>query len=35
MGSPEEAQQAIEKLNNPELGGRSIHVNEARPQENR
>ena len=35
MSSPEEAQQAIEKLNNTELGGRNIHVNEARPQENR
>lgn len=32
MGSDEEAQQAIAKLNNADLGGRSIMVNEARPK---
>src|SRR4051812_27925801 len=32
MGSDEEAQQAINTLNNAELGGRSIMVNEARPK---
>jgi cold-inducible RNA-binding protein len=32
MGSDEEAQTAISKLNNAELGGRSIMVNEARPK---
>lgn len=33
MSTPEEAQSAIEKLNGTELDGRSITVNEARPQE--
>ena len=32
MGSDEEAQTAISKLNNADLGGRSIMVNEARPK---
>jgi cold-inducible RNA-binding protein len=32
MGSDEEAQQAINQLNNAQLGGRSIMVNEARPK---
>ena len=32
MGSDEEAQQALSKLNNAELGGRSILVNDARPK---
>ena len=32
MGSDEEAQQAISQLNNADLGGRSIMVNEARPK---
>src|SRR4051812_15237300 len=32
MGSDEEAQQAISQLNNTQLGGRSIMVNEARPK---
>src|SRR6201989_1167744 len=32
MGSDEEAQQAISQLNNAQLGGRSIMVNEARPK---
>ena len=35
MGSDEEAKQAIEKLNQSELKGRKINVNEAKPQENR
>lgn len=35
MGSEEEAQKAIETLNGTELDGRSITVNEARPQESR
>lgn len=35
MGSPEEAQAAIDKLNNQELEGRAIIVNEARPREDR
>jgi cold-inducible RNA-binding protein len=33
MGSPEEAQKAIEALNGSQLGDRSITVNEARPRE--
>jgi len=33
FSSDEEAKQAIEKLNNSELKGRNITVNEARPQE--
>lgn len=32
MGSEEEAKAAAEKLNNSEVGGRRIIVNEARPQ---
>jgi cold-inducible RNA-binding protein len=32
MGSDEEAQQAITQLNNAQLGGRAIMVNEARPK---
>jgi RNA recognition motif-containing protein len=32
MSSDEEAQQAINQLNNADLGGRSIMVNEARPK---
>ena len=35
MSSEEEAQKAIEMLNGKELDGRSITVNEARPQEDR
>lgn len=35
MASDEEAQAAIAQLNNKELDGRTIAVNEARPQENR
>ena len=35
MGSEEEAQAAIKQLNGKELDGRTIAVNEARPQENR
>ena len=35
MGSPEEAQKAIEGLNGRELGGRSLTVNLARPREER
>ncbi len=35
MGSPEEAQKAIEGLNGTRLGDRSITVNEARPKEER
>ena len=35
MGSPEEAQKAIEALNGTQLGDRSITVNEARPREER
>jgi RNA recognition motif-containing protein len=33
MGTDEEAQQAINKLNSYELGGRALTVNEARPKE--
>lgn len=32
MGSDEDAQQAINKLNSYELGGRTLTVNEARPK---
>src|SRR5688500_15642665 len=32
MGSDEEAQQAINKLNSYELGGRALTVNEAKPK---
>ena len=35
MATEEQAQEAIKKLNGTELGGRTIVVNEARPQEKR
>ena len=35
MGSPEEAQRAIEALNGAMVDGRSLTVNEARPKEER
>lgn len=35
MGSQDEAQRAIQALNESQLEGRSLTVNEARPQENR
>ena len=35
MGSQAEAEAAIEKLNDSELGGRTLVVNEARPREDR
>ncbi len=35
MGSPEEAQKALEALNGSQLGDRTITVNEARPKEER
>jgi RNA recognition motif-containing protein len=35
MGSPEEAQKAIEAMNGKELGGRALSVNVARPREER
>ena len=35
MATAEEAQEAIKKLNNTELAGRTIIVNEARPREER
>ncbi len=35
MGSNDEAQQAIEALNGTEVDGRTLTVNEARPQEKR
>ncbi len=35
MSSDEEAQTAIDSLNGSDLDGRSLTVNEARPQENR
>src|SRR6476660_1888333 len=35
MGSPEEAQKAIEALNGAQLDGRSLTVNVARPREER
>ena len=33
MGTPEEAQKAVDALNGTMLGGRSVTVNEARPRE--
>ena len=35
MGSPEDAQKAIEALNGANLDGRNLTVNEARPREER
>ena len=35
MGSPEEAQKAIDAMNGKELGGRALNVNVARPREAR
>ena len=35
MGSPEEAQKAIDAMNGKELGGRALTVNLARPREER
>ncbi len=35
MGSPEEAEAAAEKLNNSQLEGRTLTVNEAKPREKR
>ena len=35
MSSSEEAQKAISSLNGTEMGGRSLTVNEAKPQESR
>ena len=35
MGTPEEAQKAIEALNGANVGGRAINVNIARPREER
>ena len=35
MGSQEEAEAAAEKLNDSELGGRTLVVNEAKPREDR
>ena len=35
MGSPQEAQSAINTLNGKEVDGRSLTVNEARPREDR
>lgn len=35
MGTPEEAQRAIEGLNGSSLGGRTLTVNEARPKTER
>ncbi len=35
MGSPEEAQKAIDALNGKELGGRALNVSLARPREER
>jgi len=35
MGNDEEAQQAIEQLNNTEFEGRNLTINEARPREAR
>lgn len=33
MGTPDEAQKAIEGMNGTDLGGRNLTVNEARPRE--
>jgi RNA recognition motif-containing protein len=33
MGSPEEAQKAMDALNGKDLGGRALTVNEAKPRE--
>ena len=35
MGTPEEAQKAVEMFHGKELGGRALTVNEARPREDR
>ncbi len=35
MGSPEEAQKAIEAMNGAQMDGRALTVNEARPKEER
>ena len=35
MGSPEEAQKAIEAMNGAQVDGRALTVNEARPKEDR
>lgn len=35
MGSPDEAQKAIDGLNGTEIGGRAVNVNVARPREAR
>lgn len=35
MGSPAEAQAAIQALNGQQMGGRALTVNEARPKEDR
>ena len=35
MGTPEEAQKAIEAMNGSSLGGRTLTVNEARPKTDR
>jgi RNA recognition motif-containing protein len=35
MGSPEEAQKAIDAMNGATLDGRNLTVNEARPKEER
>ncbi len=35
MSSPEEAEEAIQKLNGTDLEGRSLTVNEAKPQQPR
>lgn len=35
MATPEEAEKAIKELNEADMGGRKLIVNEAKPQENR
>ncbi|HBS28745.1 MAG TPA: RNA-binding protein, partial [Phycisphaerales bacterium] len=35
MASPEEGRRAIEAMNNAQVGGRSLVVNEAKPREDR